>query len=156
MASYSEKSNNEIWDRLIKMDWKFDDRFDRCFLPPEEVEDLNECVSILRSRKAITIDERGLIEVIIKLGRDRYNEYQEKLKNEPRKDAQKFIGKKNIREFIFKRDGYKCLKCNSGYSLSLDHIVPINRGGLNRIYNLQTLCMSCNASKSTMIADYRK
>ena len=74
---------------------------------------------------------------------------------EPRKIAQKFIGKKNIREFIFKRDNYKCLCCGSLNKLSIDHIEPINKNGKNKISNLQTLCKSCNSRKSDKYKDYR-
>lgn len=74
---------------------------------------------------------------------------------EPRKIAQKFIGKKNIREFIFKRDNYKCLSCGTKKKLSIDHINPINKGGENKLSNLQTLCKSCNSKKSDKYKDYR-
>ena len=125
-------------------------------MSPKEVNRLERNLSFLRKHKFIIPEERYIIKSIIKLGRIRYIEFQEKLRNEPRKQAQKFISKKNVREFIFKRDGYKCLKCNKNYSLSLDHIVPIEKGGLNRLYNLQTLCISCNSSKGIKIIDYRK
>jgi len=85
------------------------------------------------------------------------NKYKikELIRQEPRLHAQKFIGKKKIRDFIFKRDGYKCLKCASKIHLTIDHIVPIYLGGENKLMNLQTLCRSCNSRKSTKIEDYR-
>lgn len=150
-----KKSFNNIFNDTIDMDWTFDDRFDRCFLVPEEVNRLENNLFILRRNKAITQDERSVIKSIITLGKNRYKEFQIKLINQPRRDAQKFIGKKNVRFFIFKRDGYKCLKCGKDYSLSVDHIVPVSKGGLNIISNLQTLCTSCNSSKRDKIADYR-
>lgn len=73
---------------------------------------------------------------------------------EPRKIAQKFIGRKKIRKFIFNRDK-KCLCCGSKNNLSIDHIIPINKGGKNKISNLQTLCKSCNSRKSDKFKDYR-
>ena len=74
---------------------------------------------------------------------------------QPRYIAQKFIGKKNIREFIFKRDNYKCLKCGNVKNLQLDHIIPISKGGENKLMNLQTLCNSCNSKKRDNFKDYR-
>ncbi len=57
---------------------------------------------------------------------------------------------------IFKRDNYSCLKCGSLEYLTLDHILPVSKGGISSKDNLQTLCRSCNSSKSTKTMDYRK
>lgn len=42
-----------------------------------------------------------------------------------------------------------CINCGSK-EITLDHIIPISRGGRHSIGNLQPLCRSCNASKGTM------
>lgn len=147
---------NNIYNSTLKMDWTFDESFNRCFLLPREVNRLRSNLSMLRKHKFLTPEERLIIDTIIKLGQDRYYEFKENLANEPRKIAQLFIGKKHIREFIFKRDGNKCLRCGNVNSLTIDHIIPISKDGLNKISNLQTLCRSCNSSKGTKIIDYRK
>lgn len=54
--------------------------------------------------------------------------------------------------------GNICLCCGiSGEEvlLTVDHVIPISRGGMNDISNLQPLCQSCNSSKSTKSTDYR-
>lgn len=51
------------------------------------------------------------------------------------------------RAFIYNRDHYKCLKCNSTSGITLDHIIPWSLGGTNRRENLQTLCTRCNVDK---------
>ncbi len=57
---------------------------------------------------------------------------------------------------IYERDEYKCLACGSSDDLTLDHIVPICKGGFNTLDNLQVLCKTCNCSKFTKTIDYRK
>lgn len=66
-------------------------------------------------------------------------------------------GKHSIQEWrqVMQRDGWKCLRCGSTKRLTKDHIVPIAKGGSNDASNLQTLCLSCNASKGAKHIDYR-
>jgi hypothetical protein len=62
-----------------------------------------------------------------------------------------------LREFIKKRDKYKCTSCGNGTEnepnllLEIDHILPISKGGLTKLENLQTLCWRCNRSKGAKI-----
>ncbi|WP_445955593.1 HNH endonuclease [Yeosuana sp.] len=48
-----------------------------------------------------------------------------------------------------------CLKCGSDNKLTIDHIVPISKGGSNDFSNLQILCEKCNSLKGSKVADYR-
>ncbi len=48
---------------------------------------------------------------------------------------------------VIERDGGYCKHCNITKTLSLDHIIPRSKGGLDEINNLQILCRSCNSSK---------
>ena len=59
----------------------------------------------------------------------------------------KQIIKAAIREDVFVKDNYKCVKCGSNRSLTVDHIHPESLGGSLDLSNLQTLCKSCNSSK---------
>ncbi len=45
------------------------------------------------------------------------------------------------------RDGYQCHACESQYNLTVDHILPLSKGGTDALDNLQLLCKSCNSSK---------
>ena len=68
-----------------------------------------------------------------------------------RNEASNYIKRKAVREFVLKRDGYKCKICGSTENLQIDHIKSVRRYGftmnVNTIDNLQVLCRSCNAGK---------
>jgi len=53
---------------------------------------------------------------------------------------------------VLRRDNFTCQVCKtSGVPIEVDHIIPISRGGTDRIENLQTLCVPCNRGKSNRI-----
>jgi len=49
----------------------------------------------------------------------------------------------------------RCLHCGKVSILTVDHVVPLSRGGSNYPSNLQPLCISCNLRKHTHAKDYR-
>jgi 5-methylcytosine-specific restriction endonuclease McrA len=49
----------------------------------------------------------------------------------------------------------RCLCCGDQKKLTVDHVIPISKGGTNNIENIQPLCLSCNSSKGAKDADYR-
>ena len=55
---------------------------------------------------------------------------------------------KAIREAVFKRDNYRCVKCGSTRNLEIDHKVPLAKGRSgNKPEDLQVLCKDCNRRK---------
>jgi len=52
--------------------------------------------------------------------------------------------------------GNRCICCGLEVKLTVDHIIPLSRGGSNCIDNIQPLCKNCNSSKNNKIIDYRK
>lgn len=62
---------------------------------------------------------------------------------------------RELRAFVFKRDGGKCLCCGSGKRLTLDHVIPEALGGPTEAWNLQLLCYDCNQRKDNTIRAYR-
>ena len=54
--------------------------------------------------------------------------------------------------------GNTCLCCRRSepeIKLTVDHVIPLSKGGLNAIENIQPLCVSCNASKQARTTDFR-
>lgn len=63
-----------------------------------------------------------------------------------------------LRWRVYKRDAYSCRYCGfqgheDGHNLTVDHIVPVSKGGTNAESNLNTCCFSCNSSKKNKDLD---
>lgn len=135
--------------------YQYKDDYGIVFITSQTYEILIRALSNLRGAREINRETERLLRSIF-LHQYKNSILVKKLDSEqPRVIAQRFIGKKNIRYYIFKRDGNKCLCCESIKNLTLDHINPISKGGENKISNLQTLCRSCNSIKLTKYKYYR-
>ena len=65
------------------------------------------------------------------------------------------ISKDDWKELL-EEANHKCLCCGTTENLSLDHIIPISKGGLNVKENSQVLCRACNSKKGNRHStDYR-
>ena len=58
----------------------------------------------------------------------------------------------DVKMFVWRRDGGKCVKCGSKKNLEYDHIIPVSMGGSNTARNIQLLCEECNRSKGASLA----
>lgn len=71
--------------------------------------------------------------------------------------GQRALMTEGLRRYIKERDGYTCRYCSVSLMaephllLEVDHIVPLSKGGLSTVDNLQTLCWRCNRSKSNKL-----
>jgi 5-methylcytosine-specific restriction endonuclease McrA len=69
-----------------------------------------------------------------------------------------------VRRAVIERDGRACQKCSRSVvvnsrrrrrsrdhhnKLTLDHIVPLSRGGLSTVDNLRVCCRECNMRRSS-------
>jgi 5-methylcytosine-specific restriction endonuclease McrA len=55
---------------------------------------------------------------------------------------------------LIEKYGYRCAICGkrfSRYQLTIDHIIPISKNGLNIIDNIQPLCPICNSKKGNKL-----
>lgn len=48
---------------------------------------------------------------------------------------------------LIQRDGHKCRICSTKQNISIDHKIPLSKGGSDELENLQLLCRSCNSRK---------
>lgn len=65
----------------------------------------------------------------------------------PRKNFKR----KFSRKVIFSRDSWTCQYCGNivpASTISIDHIIPVSRGGKSEWLNCVTACRSCNSRKS--------
>lgn len=63
-------------------------------------------------------------------------------------DVHEFAGRLPLtRKNIMLRDHHRCQYCGASKELTLDHVTPVCRGGINSWQNLVTACMSCNQRK---------
>jgi len=66
---------------------------------------------------------------------------------------------KSVRYKVMRRDEFRCVLCGRSpattrdLTLHIDHIVPVVRGGKNKMSNLRTLCADCNLGKNDKIED---
>jgi 5-methylcytosine-specific restriction protein A len=57
------------------------------------------------------------------------------------------------RKYILQRDRNRCTQCGSTTRLTIDHLLPVCKGGKNDNWNLTTLCHTCNNNKGDKMID---
>lgn len=68
---------------------------------------------------------------------------RQRLRNTILSDKKYLIREKELRKLY----SQPCFSCGSTSNQSIDHIMPISKGGAHSIGNLMTLCRKCNSSK---------
>jgi 5-methylcytosine-specific restriction endonuclease McrA len=59
----------------------------------------------------------------------------------------------DVREYLLEKWGWKCAYCGVEHvPLQVEHIIPKDRGGSDRVSNLAIACQPCNKKKGTMTA----
>lgn len=63
---------------------------------------------------------------------------------------------RELRDSVFRRDGFLCVYCGNGGKVECDHVIPASKGGRHDLDNLVTACKPCNRSKrAKFLADWR-
>lgn len=73
-----------------------------------------------------------------------------------KRDVHRVILTKAARSDIYNRDDKRCSICGKPLKyddVSIDHIIPISRGGTNAMDNLRCTCEDCNKLKSNRLDD---
>jgi hypothetical protein len=73
----------------------------------------------------------------------------EKLERKP--SVQREPISEDVRMFVWRRDGGRCVRCGSQERIEFDHIIPLEKGGSNTARNIQVLCERCNREKGTTV-----
>ena len=72
--------------------------------------------------------------------------------------GQRALMTSRLRNLIKTRDNHTCRYCSVSLAaephllLEVDHVIPLSKGGLSTLENLQTLCWRCNRTKSNKVA----
>ena len=86
-------------------------------------------------------------------GKDLHRVYEQK-----RRSSSVGVIPSDYLEILIDLFGSSCMNpnCLGGLKLTVDHIVPLSKGGLHCISNMQLLCNLCNIQKGNrVIVDYR-
>ncbi len=59
----------------------------------------------------------------------------------------KIMSHRPSRNMIHKRDNHTCQYCGAKENLTIDHVLPSSRGGIDSWENLVCACTSCNTKK---------
>lgn len=87
----------------------------------------------------------------------------------PRPEGQRPVGSgyARVRVGVLDRDGWVCQRCRrvlvrgtgggvpTAHAATVDHVIPVVRGGWDDPGNLQALCLACNVWKGDRVMDFR-
>jgi 5-methylcytosine-specific restriction endonuclease McrA len=156
MLEYYQKTNVNLLDDYTNMVHLIWSKNDDNYYSREQLNKFIESQSRLRHSRIFDYDWLADCRTVIKEKSERLKNEEIRQRNIPRKQACSHTSKEEIRNAVFEKYGKKCLCCGSTENLTIDHVIPVSKEGINDISNYQPLCKSCNSKKHDKIIDYRK
>lgn len=115
---------------------------------------LSECAETIEGIDFKYLDSCTTIEEAVEAA-ELYHQHQETLRAKRRLSKNRRTEFQKVRNdlalALIERDGYICQECDSQSELTIDHIMPISKGGSDDLSNLRFLCRRCNSSKSDKV-----
>lgn len=104
---------------------------------------------ILQGKYANDLDRKRAQEVLDALGQKRRKYKEQALRRMLVTERRRIFQKRQpqLMLALIERDGCQCKQCGSQDDLTVDHIIPLSKGGSDDLDNLQLLCQSCNSQK---------
>jgi hypothetical protein len=103
-------------------------------------------LNIVRGRRAIVL--------LLKNRAQRVSEKVIRLLKYIKMPLNRAAREKPTKTAIYRRDNYSCQYCGSTRSLTIDHVIPRSRGGLDTWENLALSCSRCNVKKADKLLQY--
>lgn len=72
------------------------------------------------------------------------------------KGAQRARQSRTTKKRLAAKHGWECFYCGCGLSVetgTVDHVIPLSRGGTNRIDNKVLACLPCNSAKADALPE---
>ncbi len=157
MNIYMETGENLLDDysNYIYLRWE-NPSIHKAYYPIEECDRVGQSLSNLRKHKIVEPEDLADQRAKIKEYRRINKHWQNKERLRPRIEACAHTGKRSVRKKVFEKYGKSCLACGATENITIDHVIPVSKGGINDISNYQPLCKSCNSKKMDKATDYRK
>jgi len=105
-----------------------------------------EPIHITRGRRAIVL--------LLKKKAQKLSKQVIRLLNYMKIPFSQMVNHRPSKRAIYMRDKNKCQYCGSTTKLTLDHIIPKSRGGLDHYLNLVVCCSSCNTKKGNKLLEH--